>query len=132
MIRPVGFFSELSPGWGMTETGSIKDAVRASGEPDENRILEYLRRGTGIWSEMSAGPDVLDHGAPLLPGIGSLFTDGTWIWREDLPYYVTKYHLSLPDDFVEHIRALSYEAPPVSESRLIEIATQDLGIGIGR
>ncbi|MGX5213361.1 hypothetical protein ACWKT3_32510 [Streptomyces violaceus] len=131
MIRPVGFFSELSPGWGLAETGSIKDAVRTSGEPDENSILEYLRKGTGIWSEMSAGPDVLDPDAPDLTGIGSLFTDGIWIWREDLPHYVAKYHVSLPDEFVEHIRALSYEAPPVPEARLIEIATQDLGIGMG-
>ncbi|MFJ4818812.1 hypothetical protein [Streptomyces sp. NPDC088801] len=128
MIRPVGFFSELSAGWGLAEAGSIKDAVRPSGEPDETNILEYLRSGTGIWSEMSAGPDVLDPEAPTLTGIGSLFTDGTWIWREDLPHYVAKYHVSLPGEFIQHIRALEYKAPSVPEPRLIDIATQDLGI----
>ncbi|WP_424854259.1 hypothetical protein [Streptomyces sp. SAI-170] len=40
--------------------GSIRDAVRPAGEPDERRIVEYLGQGTGLWSEMSAGPDVLD------------------------------------------------------------------------
>ncbi|MDK1347442.1 hypothetical protein QNO09_29915 [Streptomyces sp. 378] len=130
MIRPVGFFSELSPGWRLAETGSIKDAVRPSGEPDENGILEYLRHGTGIWSEMSAGPDVLDPDAPDMTGVGSLYTDGTWLWREDLHYYVTTYHLSLPDDFLRHIRALNYKTPPVPESRLIDIATNDLGISM--
>lgn len=128
MINPVGFFSELAPGWGLAESGSIKDAVRPSGEPDEPRILEYLRGGTGIWSETSAGPDVLDPEAPDLTGIGSLFTDGTWIWREDLPHYVAKYHVLLPGDFIEHIRALDYKAPPVPETKLIDIATRDLGI----
>jgi hypothetical protein len=128
MIRPVGFFTELSPGWGLAETGSIKDAVRPSGEPDETSILEYLRNGTGIWSEMSAGPDVLDPEAPDLTGIGSLYTDGTWLWREDLPHYVAKYHVSLPYEFIEHIRDLDYKAPSVAETRLIDIATQDLGI----
>ncbi|BCL22281.1 hypothetical protein ACPCBX_22700 [Streptomyces tuirus] len=130
MIRPVGFFSELSPGWGLAETGSIKDAVRPSGEPDESSILVYLRNGTGIWSEMSAGPDVLDQNAPELTGIGSLYTDGTWLWREDLPYYVTKYHLALPDEFVQHIRTLEHKAPAVPESRLIDIARNDLGISM--
>lgn len=130
MIRPVGFFSELSPGWGLTETGSIKDAVRPSGEPDENRILEYFRSGTGIWSEMSAGPDVLDPDGPDMPGIGSMYTDGTWIWREDLRYYVATYHVSLPDEFVKRIRAMDYTAPAVSESRLIDIARHDLGLNM--
>jgi hypothetical protein len=128
MIRPVGFFSELSPGWVLAESGSIKDAVRFSAGPDESRILDYLRNGTAIWSEMSAGPDVLDPDAPDLPGVGSLFTDGTWLWREDLPYYVAKYHVSLPDEFVAHTRDLNYETPPVLDTRLIDIATQDLGI----
>ncbi|MEU0168468.1 hypothetical protein ABZ214_23935 [Streptomyces iakyrus] len=130
MIRPVGFFSELSPGWGLAETGSIRDAVRPSGEPDESSILDYLRSGTGIWSEMSAGPDVLDPDAPELTGIGSLYTDGTWLWREDFTYYVATYHVALPNEFVEHIRTLEYRAPVVSESRLVDIAKNDLGINM--
>ncbi|WP_245236998.1 hypothetical protein RFN58_25005 [Streptomyces iakyrus] len=130
MIRPVGFFSELSPGWGLAETGSIRNAVRPLGEPDEKNILDYLRSGTGIWSEMSAGPDVLDPYAPEMTGIGSLYTDGTWLWREDLTYYVATYHVALPNEFVEHIRTLKYKAPVVSESRLVDIAKNDLGINM--
>jgi hypothetical protein len=130
MIRPVGFFTELSPGWGLPGNGSIKDAVRPSGDPDERRILDYLRSGTEIWSEMSAGPDVLDPDAPNMTGIGSLITDGTWLWREDLPYYIAKYHVFLPNEFLEHIRSLDYTAPTVLESRLIEISTEDLGISL--
>ncbi|MFF9114135.1 hypothetical protein ACF09Y_00675 [Streptomyces massasporeus] len=130
MIRPAGFFCELSPGYGLTETGSIKDAVRPEGEPDENRILGYVRSGTGIWSEMSAGPDVLDPNGPDMPGIGSLYTDGTWIWREDLRYYGATYHVCPPDEFVEHIRAMDYKPPPVPESRLIDIARHGLGLNV--
>ncbi|MDX3454236.1 hypothetical protein PV396_20185 [Streptomyces sp. ME02-8801-2C] len=128
MIRPAGFFIELSPGWGLPLSGSIKDAVNSTGEPDEKNFVTYLRNGTGIWSEMSAGHDVLDPEAPILTGIGSLYTDGDWIWREDLAHYVTKYHVSLPAEFVTHIRALNYRTPDVPETKLIEILTQDLGI----
>lgn len=130
MIRPVGFFTELSPGWGLPEDGSIKDAIRPTGEPDEQRILNYLRCGTEVWSEMSAGPDVLDPEGPNMTGIGSLITDGTWLWREDLLHYVAKYHVSLPEAFLEHVRSLNHTAPKVPESRLIEIATEDLGISL--
>ncbi|MFE9027592.1 hypothetical protein ACFYOA_15185 [Streptomyces iakyrus] len=108
----------------------MRDAVRPSGEPDESSILDYLRSGTGIWSEMSAGPDVLDPDAPDMTGIGSLYTDGTWLWREDLTYDVATYHVALPNEFVEHIRTLEYRAPVVSESRLVDIAENDLGISM--
>ncbi|GAA3496091.1 hypothetical protein GCM10019016_031920 [Streptomyces prasinosporus] len=130
-MRPAGFFTELSPGWGLPEDGSIKDAVRPTGEPDERNILEYLRNGTEIRSEMSAGPDVLDPEAPGMTGIGSLLTDGTWLWRQDLPHYPAKYHVSLPGEFLEHARSLKHTTPAVPESRLIEISTEDLGMDPG-
>jgi hypothetical protein len=130
MIRPVGFFSELSPGWGLPLDGSIKDVVNPTGEPDESKIIAYLRNGAGIWSEMSAGPDVLDPEAPDIPGIGSLYTDGTWLWRQDLAYYLGKYHVSLPAEFVTHVRNSHHEVPQVAESRLMEILTQDLGMDV--
>jgi hypothetical protein len=128
MIRAVGFFAELHPGWGMPLDGSIKDAVRSAGEPDENRIVDYLRTGTGLWSEMGAEPDVLDPEGSALPGAGSLFTDGTWLWRDDLPYYVAKYHVALPPEFLAHARRLGYAASRVPDARVHEIATQDLGM----
>ncbi|MFF9188432.1 MULTISPECIES: hypothetical protein [Streptomyces] len=131
MIRPVGFFSELSPGWGFPEDGSIRDAVRPSGERDESDIVSYLMNGTGIWSEMSAGPDVLHPDGPLLTGIGSLYTDGEWIWRGDLPHYVSTHHVSLPAEFLRHVRDLGYSPPKVPDSRLTEIAVEDLGMDIG-
>ncbi|MFF0678781.1 hypothetical protein ACFYVW_09340 [Streptomyces tendae] len=128
MINPVGFFSELSPGWDLPESGSIREAVRSSGETDEAGIVSYLLNGTEIWSEMSAGPDVLDPDGQLLTGIGSLYTDGEWIWRGDLSYYVSRHHIALPDQFVTRIRNANYSPPKVPENRLVAIATEDLGM----
>ncbi|MCX4989221.1 MULTISPECIES: DUF4279 domain-containing protein [unclassified Streptomyces] len=127
-VRPAGFFPELAPGWGLPLDGPMRDSVKATGEPDEAEIIAYLRNGAGIWSEMSAGPDVLDPEAPDLSGIGSLYTDGTWLWRQDLPYYLGRYHVSLPPDFVTHIRNAHHRVPEVPEKRLLEILTRDLGI----
>ncbi|MFI9153676.1 hypothetical protein [Streptomyces sp. NPDC053367] len=131
MIRSAGFFAELNPGWGMPLDGSIRDAVRSAGESDEDRIIGYLRNGTALWSETGAERDVLDPEGPDLTGAGSLLTDGTWLWREDLPYYVSAYHVTLPAEFLAHIRGLGHAAPTVPDSRLHEIATQDLGLRLG-
>ncbi|WP_253191439.1 hypothetical protein [Streptomyces sp. M1013] len=62
---------------------------------------------------------------------GSLLTDGAWLWRDDLAYYVAKYHLVLPSDFVARARELGHRPPEVPESRLVEILTRDLGIPMG-
>ncbi|CAL9554307.1 hypothetical protein [Streptomyces sp. enrichment culture] len=131
MIRPVGFYSELAPGWGLPDSGSIRDAARPSGETDEAGIVSYLMNGTEIWSEMSAGPDVLDPDGPLLTGIGSLYTDGEWIWRGDLSHYVSNHHVALPAQFVEQVRGSNYAPPKVPDSRLFVIATEDLGLSLG-
>ncbi|MER7317753.1 hypothetical protein OHB37_18410 [Streptomyces albidoflavus] len=129
-MNPVGFFSELSPGWGLPESGSIRDAVRSTGEADEAEIASYLLNGTEIWSEMSAGPDVLDTEGGLLTGIGSLYTDGEWIWRGDLSHYVSRHHVALPRQFLTHIREANHSPPKVPEKRLVTIATEDLGISL--
>ncbi|MFH8442598.1 hypothetical protein ACH4D3_15390 [Streptomyces sp. NPDC018026] len=130
-VRAVGFFDELAPGWGFPTDGTIRDAVRSSADTDEHRLVEYLRQGSGIWSEMGAQADVLDPEGPVLVSAGSLLTDGGWLWREDLAYYVGRYHLALPGDFVARVRELSHRPPEVPESRLVEILTRDLGIPMG-
>lgn len=81
---------------------------------------------------MGSQTDVLDPDGPTLVGNGSLHTDGTWLWREGLSYYVAKYHLALPREFVAHVRRLKYSPPQVPENRLVEILTRDLGISMDR
>ncbi|MFH8487918.1 hypothetical protein [Streptomyces longisporoflavus] len=128
MIKVAGFFEELSPGWGFPTCGSIREFTHGVGIPDQDRVLSYLRSGTGIWSEMSAGPDVLNPDAPLLSGIGSLYTDGEWLWREDLAYYVETHHIDLPAEFLSRIRSFDYMPPEIEKSRLLSIMTDDLRI----
>ncbi|MFG2312359.1 hypothetical protein ACGFS9_27375 [Streptomyces sp. NPDC048566] len=131
MIRTVGFFAELPSSWGFPIEGHMRDHVNGVAAADEEKIVAYLRAGAGVWSEMSAGPDVLDFEAPELSGIGSLFTDGRWLWRQDLAYYLAKYHLSLDPDFIQHVRNSDYRVPAVPEERLREIFTEDLRMSLG-
>lgn len=32
-----------------------------------------------------------------------MISDGYWIWRLDLPYYVEKYQIQLDGDFLRHV-----------------------------
>ncbi|NEB20920.1 hypothetical protein G3I46_31220 [Streptomyces coelicoflavus] len=130
-VRAVGFFDELSPGWGFPTDGTIRDAVRPSAVADEARLVDHLRQGTRIWAEMGAQADVLDSEGPTLAGAGSLLTDGAWLWRDDLAYYVVTYHLALPEAFRAHARELGHCPPEVPEGRLVEILTRDLGVPMG-
>ncbi len=38
-------------------------------------------------------------------------SDGVWLWPDDLGHYVEHHNIVLPDRFLEHIRALKYQAP---------------------
>ncbi|MFF4472979.1 hypothetical protein ACFYZ3_25845 [Streptomyces sp. NPDC001599] len=80
---------------------------------------------------MGAQADVLDAEGPILVSAGSLLTDGVWLWREDLAYYVATYHLALPGDFLARVGELDHRPPEVPESRLVDILTRELGIPMG-
>jgi len=48
----------------------------------------------------------------------------------DLAYHLGTYHVTLPRDFLTHVRKARYRVPDVPEARLLEILTHDLGIGV--
>lgn len=38
--------------------------------------------------------------------------DGTWAWYGDLAYYVEKYHVRLPNEFIEHMKMNNWMVSP--------------------
>ncbi len=38
--------------------------------------------------------------------------DGIWAWYADLVYYVEKYHVRLPNEFMEHMKMNNWMVPP--------------------
>lgn len=120
-VRFAGFFRELWPSSFGTPPGSLRDFLAPEAYEDAGRIAEYLRGGHEIFSVMGASTDVLGSGRTVLGG-DSLFSDGEWIWRGDLWFYVRTHHVELPDDFLARIRKNQYVVPPEDEPRIIEIA----------
>lgn len=100
----------------------VLDAIENRRE--RKKIARYLSRAEslvagGYWTDpVTADP------AHRLPH--SVHTDGVWLWSSPWVYFVVKYGAALPADFLEHIRALGYQPPRLSDERAREI-----GVAVG-
>ncbi|MGW3989876.1 hypothetical protein [Streptomyces sp. NPDC004830] len=113
MLGLLGFYDELDDCSGRPN-GSIRDAVRPVGEPDEKDLVAYLDAGHVLLDVMEGGDDVITgkaHRHSL--ACSSLLTDGTWLWRQDFPHYVETHHVALPDAFIAHVRSLNHRMPAI-------------------
>jgi hypothetical protein len=110
-LRAVGFYKEFGGSESeISQLPSLRDCVAEDPQPDEDKILQYLRTGRGYAGRGSYEKDVLDPGARY-GLVADLLTDGVYLWRADLAYYVAKYHVRLPEDFLAHARAQNWTVP---------------------
>ncbi|MFE4356059.1 hypothetical protein [Kitasatospora sp. NPDC056800] len=117
MLGLLGFYDELDERSG-SPNGSILDAVRPVGEPDEADLVAYLDAGHVLIDVMEGGRDVITGSVHRhSSGCSSPMTDGVWLWRLDFPHYLETHHVALPGAFVEHVRSLDYRMPAVSVAR---------------
>jgi hypothetical protein len=106
-LRLVGFFRELPHG--LPDGPSLRESL-GSTHASEPEILEYLRNGTMMVASPGMVGDVL--GNPQVPvAAPHILTDGEWAWSGDLAYYVGKYHVRLPAEFVRHMEANGWRVP---------------------
>ena len=97
-MKVIGLFREINHGCDPSlqtihnESGVLSD--------DEAKLIsKYLRNGIPVIDIMGASIDPLDQSI-VMPGGPSLVSDGDWVWRQDLAYFVEKYKVRLPKDFV--------------------------------
>lgn len=83
IYRMKDYFSEVEP----KHKSAIISYLIDGGEP--------LITSTGLTKDVFTGEST---GCP-----NWLMTDGVYEWRADYAYYVDRYNLVLPEDFVEHI-----------------------------
>ncbi len=105
--KRVGFFFELSEDEQRNELTRLR---RWSGAPDESKIIEYLLSGVDAGVAMVIEHDVLcDPPKPL--GEAVIKSDGEWAWPASLAYYVGKYHIALPTEFVAKMARHGWRVP---------------------
>jgi hypothetical protein len=118
----VGFYAELDPNSSFAQ-GRIRDAISTDPQPDEAGLIAYLDQGHPLVDFTETTRDVVTGNEAIVGG-SSLKSDNTWVWRNDLSFYVRKYHLKLPEAFLDHVRALDFTMPEKNREQIIERARE--------
>ena len=67
---------------------------------EKEKVLEYMKNAEHIAYSPGIARDVF-HPEIWTTEV-SLMSDGKYQWRSDIIYYVEKYDMELPEEFVEH------------------------------
>jgi hypothetical protein len=119
-VRHVGFFSDLP--YGIPSEPSIRSLVAEQPHPDEERLVGYLNDGVLFIASPGVVFDVLEDDGVVI-GAANILTDGVWAWPGALSYYVARYHLRIPDEFIDHARGNRWFVPR-------DIRVDELRIGV--
>jgi len=116
--RNLGEFADAHhfPGGAM-----LSDAVCEEPAVDEDRIAGYLRAGSVLATTGRRVDDFIDSTQKRIAP-QDLLTDGAWMWPADLAYYVERYHVRLPAEFVEQAAARGFQPPQLTDEDLVELA----------
>jgi len=108
MLKPVVRFREFP--FGTTADLSMREKMSVKPWLNQDQALDYLRSGLILGVTMGADlTDWFDPPAKANPKISGQpeggtteMTDGTWFWYAGLIYFVEKYNVRLPDEFLQH------------------------------
>lgn len=118
-LVPVGFFRELKHG--RADGPSLPEAMSDRAKPGESRIAAYLREAPILLHAVGPVTDVFEPNGDYICA-PSIHTDGVYAWPEDLAYYVERYHVALPAEFLAHMATAKWRAPLDVDTTTIEFA----------
>ena len=113
-LREVGFYKTAA---------EILDATRPAESPWGSSAAKYLEQGVTILASPVWVNDMLDPGEKKICQYATL-TDGLWVWPKSLSYYLRKYHIALPEDFLTHMASRNWAVPRIDDSELDSICEQ--------
>lgn len=105
----MGFFRDLPHGF--PEQPSITDSIQEAPLPFEDKIVSYLASGHPVVATAGVVYDILDKSDEKVICSLKLLSDGSWVWPSDLAYYVAKYHVRLPEEFLDHVQQNQLKMP---------------------
>jgi hypothetical protein len=124
-MKLVGFFSELPHG--MPDGPSLAAAVGQLDEDTARHLAEYLDAGTVIVPTLgSRAFDVLSEERTDI-GRLAICSDGEWAWPSDLGFYVAKYRVGLPTEFIDHARRHDWQPRGLSPEEIAAAADDLVG-----
>jgi hypothetical protein len=124
MVKQAGFFRELHHG--LPDGPSLAESRAKEPSVDEADIVRYLSAATLLAISGVVPDDYFDAASTAAEYLG-IATDGTWIWPTDLAYYVSRYHVRVPEDFVRHMYEMAWEPPRLDSDELRLLEAEALG-----
>lgn len=104
-LKRIGFYCEMPHG--KENDPSIKDCISSIEISGKKEICNYLNNGIMLAACFGMETDVINPDAGF-SGCPCYLTDGTWVWPGDLIYYVEKYNLQLPKEFLDFMEGNNY------------------------
>lgn len=117
-LKRYGFFKELKHG--DINGISLKDVIYENAALNEKEQVGYLKSGIILIACTGIVRDVLDAANDII-GSPHILTDGVWAWPADLPYYVEKYHVKIPDDFVKYMESSCWTIPNEGDIKITKL-----------
>jgi hypothetical protein len=123
MLRIAGLWVDL-----VDDVPTLDPALKRAGESvDVERILAYLHAGALVVRAPACFEDWLDPDRPLVVPFGYR-TDGTWLWADEVAYYLDRHGVLPEPGLLAHMRERGYEVGEVPEAAL-RAAAALLGVG---
>lgn len=111
-LQHMGFFRELPHGH--PDAPSLKEVLHPEAGYDKEVVAAYLSKAPFIEFAPGLVRDILDSSGPIIGPLG-IQTDGVWAWPSDLAYYVDRYNVALPPEFLAHLERQVYRLPTQEE-----------------
>lgn len=82
---------------------SIFDVAYLTPHDIASSLVKYMKTFGKV--EMDVLDVIIDPFNPSvnIEGGSSIWSDGTYYWREDLVYFIENYRVSVPQDFISHV-----------------------------
>jgi hypothetical protein len=89
-------------------------------------ICEYLRSGICVMDYLGYSFCRFPNGPTNEEMGNSELSDGVWVWPVGLVVYVEKYHVRLPDEFINHMKQYDFKIPTNLKAENIECYPMDI------
>jgi hypothetical protein len=123
-MKCLGFYRELDAVGPNRIYGEFILAVSGRGSIDSiDSVTKYLKSGYPVLDVMESTPDPLRPGHYVRGG-ASILTDGHWVWRFDLAYYVREHAVKLPEEFLTALVSANYVRPALELDELRRITIE--------
>jgi hypothetical protein len=117
-LKYVGNFQEL----GFSDIADAPGLALCRGKlriADKRQLVEYLQAAPTFVAAFGVEPDIFDPGK--VAGSSSYATDGTYLWPRVLSYYVDRYDVDLPVEFLAHGEAIGWRIPTHIDSTTLKM-----------